>query len=453
MENPSTNPDDYPKVLVVNASAIFPKTATGITLVNLFQGWPKDRIAQVYDDLNPPCQEICPRAWRVSTDDVPLDRAVRKMLGKKVDTVLGKPVVGLPAGLGTAKGSGSATPRSALRTNAGAWADLLDFRPPKAFWDWIAEFRPEVIYSCLGSIRMMRFVMHISRRFNLPVVPHFMDDWPTTHYASHILAWIPRRALLGNLRKIIAGSPLGMTISEAMAEEYRDRFGIPFEPFMNCVETAAECPALPENIPGKPLKMVYVGGLHLNRWQSIRAIGEALLELACEGLRAEIVIHAPERDLTAYAPRFAGIETIRPGGSLPLEQIPPALTSADLLVHVESFDKVSRQYTRLSISTKIPQYMAAGRPIFAFGPAEAASCRYLQSSGCGAVVETQDPRRLAEALRALLADREKRIECGRRGWEQAVRGHKAEIVRRKFREVLAIAAQRGVPFFAGFKHK
>ena len=49
-----------------------------------------------------------------------------------------------------------------------------------------------------------------------------------------------------------------------------------------------------------------------------------------------------------------------------------------MLVHVESFDNKSRQLTKLSISTKIPEYLATGKPIIAIGPREVASLEYLK---------------------------------------------------------------------------
>jgi glycosyltransferase involved in cell wall biosynthesis len=232
-----------------------------------------------------------------------------------------------------------------------------------------------------------------------------------------------------------------MTISEAMAEEYGRRYGLRFEDFMNCASVPAECPPLCDVPPGSPLKLVYVGGLHLNRWQAIRRIGEALDQLAEEGIPAELEIHAPETDFKLYAPQFEGIRTIRSGGSLTQEQIPAALRDADVLVHVESFDDASRRYTRLSISTKIPQYLAAGRPIFGYGPMEVASCGYLQSSACGVVVGVPDPQKILETLRTLLENSTMRRNCGRRAWEQACRRHDEKAVRERFRALLAEAAQ------------
>ena len=44
---------------------------------------------------------------------------------------------------------------------------------------------------------------------------------------------------------------------------------------------------------------------------------------------------------------------------------------------LESFDENLLNYTRLSLSTKIPEYLSSGKPIFAAGHSEQGSIKYL----------------------------------------------------------------------------
>jgi hypothetical protein len=114
------------------------------------------------------------------------------------------------------------------------------------------------------------------------------------------------------------------------------------------------------------------------------------------------------------------------------------LRRADVLVHVESFGAAERRYTRLSVSTKIPQYLWAARPILAYGPGEVASCQYVQSSASGVMVERLD---LKPALQRLATDAGLRARLGRQAWLTARNRHDAKIIRERFRLVLAKAAQ------------
>jgi glycosyltransferase involved in cell wall biosynthesis len=114
-----------------------------------------------------------------------------------------------------------------------------------------------------------------------------------------------------------------------------------------------------------------------------------------------------------------------------------------VLLHVEAFDDTVRAYTRLSLSTKIPQYMSSGRPILAYGPGELASCRYIADCDCGRVVGVQDPLALAKATRELASDALVRLGLGRRGWQLACQRHNADKERERFRELLAVGATGG----------
>ncbi len=431
---------NYPRVLLIDGFAIGSPSASGVTLANLYQGWPNDRIAQVYGDIVAPDPAICPRSWKISWADVPVDRFMRKLLAGREDQILGKRTSGLPAGIGGKKRS-KRSGNGKLRSIASAWADLLPFSLPAAFWNWIADFRPQLIYSQLSNIRLMNLVLAVSRRFSLPIVPHFMDDWATTHYRSSVFSRPPRRILLCRLGEIIRRSPLGMTISDAMAQEYQRRYGIPFTSFMNCVQTPRQCPPLPKHSENCPLKFVYVGGLHLNRHQALEELGRAITVLRGEGFNIEAEVYAPADDISHFGTALEATGAIRVAGSLRPEEVTAVLLDADVVVHVESFDESTRQYVRYSLSTKIPQYMATGRPILAYGPDEAASCKYVKDRGCGLVVGRQDFKELLSAARQLSQSHDVRESLGRRGWENAVQRHSTAKVREQFRIVINEALQ------------
>ena len=438
-------PESYPRVLVLNGSAFGGHSATAVTLTNLFQGWPSERLALAHLDeqASNPGGGLCRRVWHLSLADVPVYRAVRKLLGRHRERVVGWAAPGMPGGLGASSGGSAVTWRSRVHGVASAWADLLPLYPPPAFWAWVAEFQPEVIYSVLGSTRMLGLVRRLAVRFDVPVVPHFMDDWPATHYRGWA-NYIPRKALLARLRSVIEGAPVGMSIGPAMADEYQQRYGIRFQAFMNCVEAPPECPTGESGQASSPLKFVYIGGLHLNRWQSLQDIGKALLALCAEGCAAELVVHAPAGDLAQYGGDLAAIGTVRLGGALRQDGVALAMRNADVLVHVESFEPRVRDYTRLSLSTKLPQYMVCGKPILAYGPGDLASCRYIQDCQCGVVVGEQNANLLLEAVRSLAGDPQRRARLGRRGWKEARENHRSSVVRERFRSVLADAASRAV---------
>lgn len=438
--------ESFPRVLLVTDSAFGEHSATAITLTNLFRGWPADRIAVAHHDsaaINPG-YGICCRLWQISSADVPIDRTVRALLGNRKNQILGSVADGMPAGLG-ARGTGESRPlRGALHGFASAWADLLPMRPPPAFWNWVNEFQPHVIYSPMGSIRWIELVTRVAAHCRAPIVPHFLDDWPATFYAGWLKA-LPRWVMLSRLRSLLRRASFGMTISAAMAGEYEQRFGIHCEPFMNCVDVPAVCPMEQAPRSSRPVRFLYVGGLHLNRWRALVDVGEALSVLQAEGSAVELVIHAPPPDRGLHSQALSAITAIRVGESLSQDQVLPAMQAADVLVHVESFEPVARKYTRLSLSTKVPQYMSCGKPILAYGPAEVASCRYIHDCQSGVLVGEESASLLLKAVRSLATVPERRAVLGRCGWRSAVEHHSADSVRERFRSALARVAAPGGP--------
>ena len=52
---------------------------------------------------------------------------------------------------------------------------------------------------------------------------------------------------------------------------------------------------------------------------------------------------------------------------------------------MEAFDKENRDRVRYSVSTKIIESLASGRPLLAYGPEDVASMAYLRRNDCAAL--------------------------------------------------------------------
>ena len=75
------------------------------------------------------------------------------------------------------------------------------------------------------------------------------------------------------------------------------------------------------------------------------------------------------------------------------------LSRADVLLHVESYYSRYTSYFRLSMSTKIPEYMSVCRPILCVGPSGIATVDFIQERKFGLVVN--DINRFGDSLRKL----------------------------------------------------
>lgn len=425
-----------PKVMIVNGDPFNSHSATGITMTNLFRGWDKARIAQVYMfDLEPE-MDICGRYFRLTQSKLPVITWLRRLKKYTVTSSLASTKV---AGASEREDSSSRAIQHSLSDAAAALADVIPFHLSKNFWTWVDECQPDVIYTQLVNIRLMNLVLQLADRLSIPVVPHFMDDWPSTRYRKNAIFLLPHHIMLSKIKAILKISPVGMTISDLMAKEYELRYGGRFETFMNCVEV----PSYANNngsADDAPVIFSYVGGLHLNRWRSLQAVGKALLDLKNKGLDVRAEVYSPSADLASYGKGLEIENVMQIKGTLRVDQVMPVLQSSDVLIHIESFEDHDRTYTRLSLSTKIPQYMASGKAILAYGPADVASCRYIEEQGCGLVVKDQNIELLSQAMSRLAKDEDLRNRLGRRGSVVASEKHNSVVERDKFRRIIESVA-------------
>ncbi|MBM0236648.1 hypothetical protein JNW88_04870 [Micromonospora sp. ATA32] len=246
---------------------------------------------------------------------------------------------------------------------------------------------------------------------------------------------------------MLRAARFGIGISAPMAQEYERRYGLPFVAFANCVaddefaDPAARTGATGTELD-RPVELVYVGALHLDRWKTLLGVADAVDAVNRAGLSVRLTVHAPEKDRAWYGPAFAGRPAVRLGPSLADEEVPAVLRAADVLLHVEPFTTAHRRYVRYSLSTKLPQYLAAGRPVLGYGPEELASMAHLDATGAALLVGRNEPALLVERLTALCAAAGLRDRLARAGYASALRHHRRTRVAAEFADVLRSAVSR-----------
>ena len=109
------------------------------------------------------------------------------------------------------------------------------------------------------------------------------------------------------------------------------------------------------------------------------------------------------------------------------------LKRADALLHVESENSKEIQYMKLSFSTKLVEYFAAGRTVIGFGNKEIASLKYIEKNQCGAVAENMCQFR--ELLISLLNHQNTRENYAEKSYITAKTYHSRESVQERIFKV------------------
>ena len=265
-----------------------------------------------------------------------------------------------------------------------------------------------------------------------------------TAYKGQTGSAVLQRATQKWLRICLDAAGARLTSSVAMAQEFRCRYGGAFEPIMQSVEEGAINRMMTPPPARSTVRFTFTGAMAPNRWRPLQAIGQALLELRAENVNGELVLYSLPEDLEAYGKAFESLgSAVRVAGTAAPGEVAAIQRDADVLVHAEAFDDDTRRYTRLSFSTKIPQYLAAGRCVFAYGPAESASIRYIGNSCAGIAESGESSEAIRNALRRIIESAELRERAGRAAVEMAIQFHDASRQRERFRQVLLDAATPG----------
>jgi hypothetical protein len=354
----------YPRVLLVNGAPIGQKSGIGALLVNLFRGWPQDRLAQIVPKGSDPDLSLCHNSF---------------MFDGLYSATSGNP-------------SGNITVKLKRKV-----ASLRGYRLSLELQQWIGEYSPHVIYSYLEHPMITHMVTQLSRHLAVPAIPDLRDEWHLLPEGGSLAAlwWFIRQEI--DFRKIVKNAPFGMTTSDAMSLEYTKRYNRRFLTFMSCADPSIYIPRQ-QSAPSSKLRLIYTGaGPGLGRWPIIINLAKAVQDLHRSGSDIELVAFVRREfygDLPATGAGFVVSDFVDE------RTLADHLGVSDIAVLPEGFDSKSMKYARLSFSSKLPIYLMSGCCIMAIGPMQNNSIKYVSDNQLGVVL--QDPS--VQVLRAQLLD-------------------------------------------------
>lgn len=433
--------EELPRVLIVTSNNFNLVTGGGITLTNLFRGWPHDRLANLHEDVLPDDHSVCRTFYRLTEEEIrwvwPFS-LVRAWYGRKKQQGL--------AGEGGVHGSTGQGWLGSLKRLVGDGVPKRARLTP-ALIEWVERFRPTLLYGFLGSLEQLTLTRALAARFKVPLVVHMMDDWPAVLYRSGLLSSIMGPLIQRELRCALDEARGRFAICDAMCEEYERRYGYVFRSFQNALVPAEWLPyARTQWQTGKPFVVRYVGSIVPDgQKESLKDIALAVASLRAAGRQIELRIHSPRRDTEYLRLLSLPSDAIMIEGPPDSPGVPHLLAQSDLLLLPYNFDARSARYIRLSLPTKAPAYMISGTPILVYAPADVATARYATREEWAYVVSEQGQQAVAQGLGHLMDNASLRERLGRRAQAVAVARHDAERVRREFWQSLVSAARPDSP--------
>jgi len=430
---------DYPHILVVSHNPFSDTQNNGKTLTSLLGDWPKDKIAQVYFSNLPPDMTVCQKFFRILDADIFKSIFQRRPL--RTGSVIGdveyeESSPDIKEGKGSLKkmllGIFRKRRPIAITMRNAVWS--VGKWKTEGFLQWLDDFQPDIIFfqssHCTFPYKMVDF---IQKRYNIPIIMQTTDDYLSSKFSLDPFFWCNLISLRKWYAKFARNSRLVLTIGDQMAAEYAAQFGGNYYTAMNSVPVPEVFTTPHRN--ADELHLVYTGNLHSGRFQTLRLLAQKLWSMGDIFQKAHISIYSLMSPTPKELESISSMDNISYKSALKdPEAVRQVQRNADILIHVESFKPKDKYITRLSVSTKIPEYMASGTCILAVGPADVASIAYIAEYEAGFIINDFDTSDFNDTIQRIWRG-EQREKCIGNAYHLVKAKHSVEEVREKIREI------------------
>ena len=436
----------YPRVLIVG-HAFHNSNGAGITLTNLFRDWPADRLAVIKlngkdkDLLN---YDVCSNYYFLGSDETevmfPLSifqRVNRSQIadGNRRPMERAESLISTDRGDHREKSLGERMLKRVLRLS-GLDSIKYSYRISDNLHQWIDDFGPDVMYSALGDLDLVRFMLKMTNEFKCKIAIHIWDDWPNTLFQRTLLPGIWGRKFQSEFAQLIERTDIRLSISESMSEQYHRNYNRSFVPFHNPVDLQqwGNC----GKILGKTdrERVLYFGKMERDNLKSLKLMAEVIDELNETGRKEiEFVLYSPQ--FATFRKAFSRYKRVFVKEPLRHDELQLEVRKASILFLPLDFGSKSVQYARLSMPTKSTEYMASGVPTIVLAHPEIALNKYTKEKEWALLVEEFDKKQLSNAVLELLRDDIVRSALTERAQKLARLEHSGPDVREKFRQCLA----------------
>ena len=147
------------------------------------------------------------------------------------------------------------------------------------------------------------------------------------------------------------------------------------------------------------ISILYVGKINNDTTPCLLDMSKAVKELNSNGGSFVFDIYSP--DYTSKAYLFEGMDDVHAFSPIAHKDIPSVMKSYSSLFLPLGFATQSRSYVRLSMPTKLSEYLASGKPIILYCPEEIALAKYLDNKDCALMCTYNDVGKLRDTIAKL----------------------------------------------------
>ena len=419
--------NNNPRILFIANNPFSLTSNNGKTYTSIFENWGKANIAQLYFHRELPDRTVCNSFYQI-TEEQQLFKSKQN-----VGNIITKEHT---------NDEREKNFHKLIRKNPSQFKLFVRnmiWRLGK--WDneklehWVKDFSPDIIFFVGGQSEFTyRVTRIISNKLSIPICFYYTDDYFYDLNPFDIISRINRALVLYQIKRMKRRVKKIFVIGEKMKEEYSKRFSIECIPVMNSIDLFDfRNIDLPQT--GKIIKLAYFGGLHLKRIDQLIKLSFAIEEYnKTNEQKYSLSIYTGSEMLEEERRLLQNNEFTTLGGFIDSESIISEMCKFDLLVHIESFEPSMIKKTRLSLSTKIPEYLAMKRPILAIGPRNIASIEYISSLTGNFICVSTRLDKMKETLGIISAKKNSLHKIGLKNYKVVEKNHTRKRTKRVVKE-------------------
>lgn len=345
------------RVLIISNNPFSNTENNGKTLASIFAKYDQDNINQLYFENSYPTALENSNFFRITDEEI-----LNKFLNNKNET----------------KKDGQS--RKETKSSHSNLARIFrEFIWKEKYWltkeleKWLEEISPEIVFFMAGDSGFAyNITNYVIKKFNSELITYVTDDYILPNLSFNIFETARRLSIRRKMKKVFKKSKKVFTISPAMQYEYYNRFAVKSEVLANITNYGLQSKKYKKN---QKYVIVYAGGLHYGRLNPILKMAKEIQKLKYQDY-FEINLYTSGKIKKNMINKYDDVLRIhKPVLSDKLREV---YNEADLLLHVESFKSKYKKKTKLSLSTKIPEYILSRRPILAYGPKRISSMAFLE---------------------------------------------------------------------------
>lgn len=258
------------------------------------------------------------------------------------------------------------------------------------------------VWAVLQGQTMVRMAHRVATALDVPLRSHVWDPlgwWLDAHGVDPMNRFLD----LKMYDKILQGSVTCATASPAMAEAFRNKYGVQAWPVIASLDRNLAKRPTPALRNTNEIAIAMVGQFYASaEWhQFVRALTFADWRVGDRKVVLRTFGHQPPpSEIPKENLEFMGWKS-------QAELIGTLSETCDIAYCPYPFSADMEDVAKLSFPSKVPTYLAAGRPILFHGPSYSSPAKYLTANGAGVVVRDIYPSAVFDGLLHLVEDKDR----------------------------------------------